>query len=333
MIGMAVLGAGYWGPNLIRNLLDTPGVDVRVCVDPDARRQNFIKKRFPSVEVRGTYQQLLSDPMIDAVAIATPLHTHYDLTKAFLKAGKHVQVEKPVVNNLNHARELIDIAHKNGLVLQAGHTFLYSGAVEYMKDFIDKGEIGDLQYFESTRVNLGLVRNDTNVIWDLAPHDLSILFYLVNPTIREVKSVGLTRPETSLDTCYTTLKFVNGAIGFINIGWRAPVKVRKMVIGGSKRMIVYDDTEPIEKVKVFDSGIDWVEEETTGLLERQLIYRTGDILVPKLVTAEPLLTECRKFVECIKTGSPSRTGEDQILKVTEALCLIEESLTVGGLRT
>jgi len=285
----------------------------------------MIGKRYPAAEKTLNYQDIIDDPEISAVIIATDVSRHFPLALQALNAGKHVFVEKPFAASMEEAQKLVDIAAEKGLVTMVGHTFLYSPPVVKTKEIIDSGELGDILFITSNRVNLGLHQKDVSVIWDLAPHDFSMLFYWLGEEPTHVSAFGHAYVLDNIpDVAFINLGFPSGAIGNIQVSWLAPSKLRRTVIVGSKKMLVYDDTEPYEKIKVFDKGVDLIEPKTFG--EYQLSYRTGDIVSPKLDTFEPLAGEMEDFLNSIESGdSPKSTGQGG-LAVVRALELADKSL-------
>jgi predicted dehydrogenase len=288
---IGLIGYGYWGPNLLRNFAEIDGVEVRWCADTRPDRQALAKRRYPLLEVTGDANDILKDPAVEAVVIATPVFTHYPLVRQALEHGKHVLVEKPMSRTVAECEELGELAEKKGLVLMVDHTFIYTGAVRKTKEMIDVGELGDLHYFDSVRVNLGLFQHDIDVVWDLAPHDLSILTYLFHERPKHVSAVGSDHMGSGLaDIAYLSLHYEGRFIAHIHVNWLSPVKVRQILIGGSRRMLVYDDTEPSEKIRVYDRGVRITTEE--GIYSTLIDYRTGDMWAPKLELREALATEC-----------------------------------------
>jgi predicted dehydrogenase len=254
---VAVIGLGYWGPNLVRNFLGTDGIDGVIGCDKDAQRLANIKRRFPETELSDNYTDILRRDDVEIVAIATPVSSHFSLAKAALEAGKHCWVEKPFTATVAEAETLINLAAKKGLKIMVDHTFIYTGAVRKIKDLIDKGVLGDLYYFDSVRINLGLFQHDVNVVWDLAPHDLSIMDYLIDKRPVSVSAVGSCHIGNRLENiAYLTVNFDNDVIAHFHVNWLAPVKIRTVMIGGTKSMILYDDMENSEKVKVYDKGVE-----------------------------------------------------------------------------
>lgn len=326
---VGLIGYGYWGPNLLRNLHETDGVEVKRCVDLRPERCAAAIKRYPTVEVSPNADDILTDPEIDAVVIATPVFTHHALAKRALEGNKHVLVEKPITRTVEEAEELLQLAKSKQVTLMVDHTFVYTGAVRRMKEIIDGKELGELYYFDSVRVNLGLFQHDVDVIWDLAPHDVSILTYLIPERPKSISAVGADHTGRGLvDVAYITLHFANNFIAHFHVNWLSPVKIRQNLIGGSRRMLVYDDMEPSEKVRVYDRGIQVRSQE--GIYKALVDYRMGDVWSPKLDVREALSVECEHFVDCVRTGKrPNSDGESglQVVRILEAASV---SIANGG---
>lgn len=320
MIKIGVIGYGYWGPNLVRNFFGTQGCVVKSVSDSRPERLEQLKRIFPSIEGIMDAEEIFKDPGIDAVVIATPVSTHFTLAIKALTEGKHVLLEKPMTSSVEEAEILINLAKKKNLLLMVDHTFLYTGAVQKMKKLIEKQELGSIKYLDSTRINLGLFQSDINVLWDLAPHDLSILSYLVDEKPYSVNAKGVTHTNNGIENiAYLTVNFPSGLIAHFNCSWTSPVKLRMMLIGGDKKMILYNDLEPTEKIKIYDTGYSYSSD-----LEKQQVmvdYRTGDIHVPKLDTTEALAGMAKDFIICIKEQkqprSSSKLGLD-VMKLLEA---------------
>ena len=320
---VAVVGYGYWGPNLVRNFSWLEGVDVKYVCDLDQGRLDKVSNLFPNVSITTTdYQQILDDPEVEAVAIATPVNSHYSLSEAALQAGKHLLIEKPMTDTVESAKRLVELAKEKDRVLMVDHTFLYTGAVRKIKELVDEGKIGEVYYFDSVRVNLGLFQNDVNVIWDLAPHDLSIMTYVIDKKPVSVSAVGVSHVKDGLENiAYLTVFYEDTTFAHFHMNWLSPIKVRQIMIGGSKKMIVYNDMENTEKIKVYDSGVETKPGSKDELYQTLVQYRTGDMYAPKLDQTEALRTECRHFVDCIEKGSrPISDGEFgvQIVKMLAA---------------
>src|SRR5262245_10619500 len=276
MIRIAVLGYGYWGPNLVRNFQEVNDACVAVCCDMNPQRLERVQAKHPWVEVTTEYNKVLNDPAVDAVVIATPVATHYEFARKALEHGKHVLVEKPIAASVAEAESLIDIAAKRNLTLMVDHTFIYTGAVRKMKEIISRGELGELYYFDSVRINLGLFQKDVNVLWDLAPHDIAILDHLVDEQPVSVCANGACHIGNGVENvAYLTVYFQSGLIAHFHNNWLAPVKIRTVLVGGSKKMILYDDMEASEKVKVYDRGVDTRGVE--GVHQALVAYRLGDM--------------------------------------------------------
>lgn len=330
MLGIGIIGYGYWGPNLVRNFQEAKGARVVSVCDLHPDRQGEVKRRSPSVHVTSDFQELLKRPDIDAVAIATPVSSHFPLALAALRAGKHVLVEKPLAASVDQASRLIDQAERSNRVLLVDHTFLYTGAVRKIRELVDDGELGDLYYYDSVRVNLGLFQHDVNVVWDLAVHDLAIMDYLMQASPYSVAASGVShvkgRPE---NIAYLTLQFPSNQIAHIHVNWLAPVKIRRTLIGGSRKMVVYDDLEPSEKVKVYDKGLTFGDERNPQN-EAPFTYRAGDVWIPHLNEREALSREVEFFLDCIEQG---RRPEDEILAGLRVVRILEaatRSMAQGG---
>ncbi|MFZ2631296.1 MAG: Gfo/Idh/MocA family oxidoreductase [Desulfosalsimonadaceae bacterium] len=322
---IAQLGAGYWGPNLIRNFVQLDDVvDFTVC-DLDAVRLDKIKKQYPQIEVTQSVDEVMKNPVIDAVVVATPAFSHYEIAKRALSAGKHVMVEKPLAMNSKEAGELIAIAKEKQRILMVGHTFLFNAAVIKAKEYIDKGELGDIYYILSQRLNLGRVRQDVNAMWNLAPHDISIILYWLGEKPSRISAKGLTFLQDGIeDVVFMDLDFPSGRAAHIHVSWLDPSKTRKMVVVGSKKMLVYDDASADAKLVIFDKGIDkkhiireLPDIESFG--QFQLMQRSGDIYIPKVDFKEPLGLECKHFVDCIKYGRTPVTNGENGLAVVDIL--------------
>jgi predicted dehydrogenase len=328
MARVAVVGAGYWGPNLIRNLFAHKScTELWVC-DRDQKRLDGIKSRFPDLKFTQSYDQVLESD-VQGVMIATPVGTHYELARRALAAGKHVFVEKPLAASVKEANALVEQADKAGRQLMVGHTFEYSPPVLKIQKLIKDGELGRVFFVSSMRVNLGLHQKDVSVIWDLAPHDFSILFSWINEKPESVSAVGNWFVSKGVaDVAFISMRFPSGTIAHIEVSWLAPSKLRRTTVVGDKKMLVYDDTEAVEKVKIFDRGVDFKNPENFG--EFQLSYRTGDILSPKLDTFEPLAMETLEFLQGIDDGKKVRTDGRSGLRVVEALAAAQQSLEQGG---
>ncbi|MBD2309435.1 Gfo/Idh/MocA family oxidoreductase [Chroococcidiopsis sp. FACHB-1243] len=329
-INIGVIGYGYWGPNLVRTFADLPGAKVVAVSDFKIERLAKVQSRYPAVQVTTDSQDLFADPNIDAIAIATPVSTHYDLALAALQAGKHVLVEKPMTVSSQQAIRLIEEAQQRNLVLMVDHTFVYTGAVRKMQELVASKAIGDVYYYDSVRVNLGLFQHDVNVIWDLAVHDLSIMDYVLQAKPTAVSATGMSHiPGEPENIAYLTLFFDNSAIAHIHVNWLAPVKVRRTLLGGSQKMICYDDLEPSEKIKVYDKGIT-VNGSPENVYQMLVGYRTGDMWSPKLDMTEALQTEALHFVDCIQQGKRPITDGEAGLRVVRILEAATQSIKQQG---
>jgi predicted dehydrogenase len=327
MIGVAVAGYGYWGPNLVRNLYETPEVRLVAVCDLRKDRLGAVSTRYPSVAITEDFDEILRNPAVDAVAIATPVSTHFRLAMSALRAGKHVFVEKPMAATSEEAQLLVDEAARRHLVLAVDHTFVHTGAVRKMRELVQDG-LGEIYYYDSVRVNLGLFQHDVSVVWDLAVHDLSIMDYVLREKPVAVCATGMSHvagePE---NIAYLNLFYPSNLIAHLHVNWLAPVKVRRTLVGGSRKMIVYDDLEPSEKIKVYDRGITLNgNPQKNGEKVYQMLvgYRTGDMWAPQLDMTEALSKELREFVDCIEhTGTPTADGHAglRVVRVLEAASL------------
>ncbi|HEY6630824.1 MAG TPA: Gfo/Idh/MocA family oxidoreductase [Rhizobiaceae bacterium] len=324
MIGVAVAGYGYWGPNLVRNLYETPGVRLIAVCDLKKERLATVSSRYPSVTITDDFEELLHNPAVDAVAIATPVSTHFRLAMSALRAGKHIFVEKPMAATSEEAQLLVDEAERRGLVLAVDHTFIHTGAVRKMHELVREG-LGDVYYYDSVRVNLGLFQHDVSVVWDLAVHDLSIMDYVLPEKPVAVSATGMSHvPGEPENIAYLNLFYPGSLMAHVHVNWLAPVKVRRTLVGGSRKMILYDDLEPSEKIKVYDKGITLNgNPQKNGEKVYQMLvgYRTGDMWAPQLDMTEALSRELREFAGCIENGSvPSADGHAglRVVKILEA---------------
>ena len=315
---VAVIGAGYWGPNLIRNFASLDEVEGVIACDRDSNRLAKMRKMFPGIETCSDENDAILNPEVAAIAIATPVSTHFDIARRAIEAGKHCFIEKPMTASVAEGEELIGLATKKQVTLFVDHTFVYTGAVRKMKEIIESGRLGDIYYFDSVRINLGLFQHDVNVIWDLAPHDLSIMDYLLSEKPVAVSANGSCHIGNELeDIAYLTLEFNDNLIAHFHVNWLAPMKIRKTLIGGTKSMIIYDDTETSEKVKVYDKGIDVTSRE--GVYNTLVQYRTGDMLSPKLDQEEALAVATRHFLDCVINNKTPITDGHAGLNVVRVL--------------
>jgi predicted dehydrogenase len=328
-MNVGVIGYGYWGPNLVRNFSENGGCKVLAVSDLNPARLAQVQGRYPGLRTTTDADEILTDPKIDIVAIATPVHTHYALAMKALKNGKHVFVEKPITTNLEEARRLTDEAEKRNLTLMVDHTFVYHGAVQLVKRLVDSGRLGEMYYFDSVRVNLGLFQTDVDVLWDLAVHDLSILQYLVGRQPCAVAATGMAHVSgRPVDIAYLTL-YYDSFIGHIHANWLAPVKVRRTLIGGSLQMVVYDDLELTEKVKIYDKGIT-IANDQEEVYKRLISYRTGDMLAPQFDTTEALRVEVQHLLDCVDHGTRPMTDGEAGCGVVEVLEQASRSLLERG---
>ncbi len=317
---IGIIGFGYWGPNLARNFHEMPSAELVAIADMKEDRLQRAYALYPSVYLVKDYHELFRADL-DAVVISTPPATHYPIAKECLEAGLHVLVEKPMTLNSRDAEVLIDLAHSKDLILMVGHTFEYNSAVIALKKYIESGELGDIYYIDAARLNLGLFQRDSNVLWDLAPHDISILLYLLGESPTSVAAHGMPCVFDGIyDVAYLSLVFPNKVPAYVHVSWLDPCKVRRVTVVGSKKMIVYNDIENEQKLKIYDKGVE-APPYTNGFGEFQCNYRRGDILIPNIRMVEPLRQECQHFVECISTHTqPCSCGEDglRVVKILEA---------------
>jgi predicted dehydrogenase len=326
---VAVVGCGYWGPNLVRNLVALPSCEKVTCCDLDVKKLNRLRQRFPDNKYTQSFDEVLGDASIEGVLIATSVSSHFSLAQKALKAGKHVFVEKPMTASVHESEQLIRLAETKNRILMVGHTFLFSPPVIKIKEIIQKGELGKIYYISASRVNLGLHQKDVSVIWDLAPHDFSILFYWLDEIPNKVWAIGRDCIVKGIpDVAFVAMEFPSGTQAHLQISWLAPSKLRRTAIVGSEKMLVYDDTENVEKVKIFDKGVNYKDPETYG--EFQLSYRSGDIWSPRLDTYEPLQMEMESFLTAIKTGKIEKSTGSDGLKVVKVLEAAEKSLKDEG---
>ena len=335
-IGVAVVGAGYWGPNLVRNFQGSAAFDLRWMCDLQLERARRALGRYSTVAATTDYRQVLDDPAVHAVAIATPAATHRDLALQALAAGKHVLVEKPLAASYADGLVLVKEAERRGLTLMCDHTYCYTPAVSHIREMIRSGELGDVHFFDSVRINLGLVQPDIDVLWDLAPHDLSILNYVLPEGVEPVAVAAHgADPVGTGRACvgYLTLKLTDGAIAHVHVNWLSPTKVRTTIVGGSKRTLVWDDLNPSQRISVFDRGIDLAEPTELNEQDRrdiQINYRSGDMVAPALREREALATMAEAFAEAIRTGRPAPTDGRAGLRVVDILEAASRSLAAQG---
>jgi len=330
MINIGLIGYGYWGPNLARNFNTNMDLELATICDFSADRLKLAGKLYPHVKLTRNAEDLIEDTNLDAIAIATPVSTHYDLAHKALLAGKHVWIEKPLTEKVEQSEKLADLALKKNKVVLVDHTFIYTGAVRKIKEIINKGELGDMIYYDSTRVNLGLFQQDVDVIWDLAAHDLSIMDYLMPFKKRFVSATGSNfYGKEIVSKSLLTVYMENNIVGHINVSWVSPVKIRQTLIGGTSKMILYDDNNPSEKVKVYDKGVDLYKTKEE-LYHLKVQYRVGDMYAPKLDDTEALSLASKHFVDCILNSSKPETDARFGLEVVKVLVASKESLAKKG---
>lgn len=328
MIRFGVIGYGYWGPNIVRNLRSIEGVTVAAVCDKVPASLKRAKDAFSDLYVTTDADELINSPDIDAIAVITPVWTHYGLAKAALLQGKHVFVEKPFTSNSEQAQELIELAEQRNLRIMVDHTFLFTGAVRKIKQLIDDQTLGKIYYYDSTRVNLGLFQHDVNVLWDLAPHDLAIVDYLIGQPVEAVVATGAAHLNGLMDVAYLTAYYPDNVIAHINVNWLSPVKVRTTLIGGEKRMVVWNDLEADEKIKIYDRGVNIKNRE--GLYDLLVSYRSGDMWAPRIEQTEALKAELSYFAECIDRGEKPFNDGVAGLRVVRMLEAAETSLKKKG---
>jgi predicted dehydrogenase len=328
IMNFGVIGYGYWGPNIVRNLMSLEGSQVVVIADisPGARKRAH--KAYPGIKVLSDPTDVIASTDIDAIAVITPVWSHFELAKAALENGKHVFVEKPFTSNAAQAEELINLAVQKNLKIMVDHTFLFTSSVKKISELLDDGSIGKLYYYDSTRVNLGIFQHDINVLWDLAAHDLAIMDHLIKARPEAISATGESHLNRCEDVAYMTLYFPDRIIAHINVNWLSPVKVRTTLIGGEKRMLVWNDLEPDEKVKVYDKGVKITNRE--GVYDLLVNYRSGDMWAPHLEQGEALHQELSYFVECISNGEVPINDGCAGLRVVKMLEAASESLSQRG---
>jgi predicted dehydrogenase len=327
-VNFGVIGYGYWGPNVVRNLVNLDDCHVLSIAELSERARHRAQKAYPGIHVTADVNELFSNSAIDAIAVITPVWTHYELAKAALQNGKHVFVEKPFTSTTEQGERLIELAFKKDLRIMVDHTFLFTGAVKKIHQLLSEGTLGRLYYYDSTRVNLGLFQHDINVLWDLAPHDLSIMDYLIQGTPEAIVATGQNHLNGHEDVAYMTLYFPDNVIAHINVNWLSPVKVRTTLIGGEKRMLVWNDLEADEKIKVYDKGVKVTNRE--GVYDLLVSYRSGDMWAPQLEQVEALRQELAYFVECISTGTDPHNDGCAGLRVVKMLEAATESMKNKG---
>jgi len=329
MLRIGIIGYGYWGPNLVRNFSGQEQCRVVAVVDGRPERLQLLNKTYPNIEGRSKAEEIISDPAIDAVVIATPVFSHYPLAKAALQNGKHVLIEKPMTASVREAEELIQIAAQKKLTLMVDHTFLYTGAVQKIKELVQGQAIGKLRYLDSTRINLGLFQPDINVLWDLAPHDISILRFLIAEKPKSVNATGISHTRNGIENiAYMTVNYQNDFIAHFNCSWTSPVKIRQTLIGGDEKMIVYNDLDPVEKVRIYDTGYSHKTEDDNFNI--RVDYRTGDISIPKLPSKEALQGVAADFIGSILQSREPVSNAQLGLDVVKILEASQESIRNNG---
>jgi len=327
---IGVIGCGYWGPNLIRNFINLDDCQVKRLCDIDNDRLSHMKKLYPQVQTTNSVEDIFSDDEIDAVAVVTPVSLHHELAMKSLQAGKHTFAEKPMASSVSECREMIELAEKQKLTLMVGHTFIYTSVVRKIKEIIDSGEIGDIYYISSRRLNLGLFQKDINVAWDLAPHDISIILYLAKHLPLSVSCQGKAHVAPGIeDVTNMSLDFPNGNFATIQSSWLDPNKIREMTIVGTQKMIVYDDMEPLEKIRIYDKRVEAPPHYDT-FAEFQCSYHYGDTYAPYIKQVEPLKKECQHFLDCIRTGAEPESSGRAGLRVVQILEASSQSLQNNG---
>lgn len=328
MIALGIVGVGYWGPNLLRCFYDLDRCRVKRCCDIDAKQLKKMGRRYPVVEMTQDYDILVDDPEIDAIVIATPAPTHYELTKRALECKKHVFVEKPIALNLGQAEELIDLAEAQHKVLMVGHLLVYHPAVTKLKEYVDSGELGEIRYIYSSRLNLGKIRHDENALWSFAPHDVSVAMYLFDEVPHAISAQGLTYLQPDIeDVVFVLLRFSRNKAAHFHLSWLDPHKVRRMTVVGSHKMAVFDDMETTEKLRIYDKGVDNLHYGSYGEF---LTLRFGDVYIPKIEMREPLQLECQHFLDCIQHNRRPLSDGLQGLQVLRVLDAAQRSLKNGG---
>ena len=328
MINIGVVGCGYWGPNIVRNFNAVNDAKVISVCDKNSKVLRNIQNTYPSIQTTSDFNEIITCPGIDAVAIVTPVFTHFELAKKALQNGKHIFVEKPFTATVAQAEKLIELADKKNLKIMVDHTFLFTGAVSKIKEIVDNGDLGNLYYFDSSRVNLGLFQHDVNVLWDLAPHDLSIMDYIIDEKPDCISASGTKHINGYEDIAYMTVHFTNNMIAHFNVNWLSPVKIRTTLIGGEKRMLVWNDLDADEKVKVYDKGVEVTSKE--GIYELLVNYRSGDMFAPKIAPKEALKVEAEYFIDCILNDKTPFNDGHAGMRVVKMLEASNESLKNEG---
>ena len=331
VLNVGVIGYGYWGPNLVRNFMSLGGLNVKAVSDLDIERLKSLSELYPTIEYSTNYMELVNDPAIQALIVATPVSSHYEIAKVTLRAGKHCFVEKPLTQTSAQARELIELADEKGVHLFVDYTFLFTGAVQKMKEEVQNGSLGNMLYFDSVRINLGLFQHDVNVIWDLAPHDLSIMDYLIDRSAKAVSAIGACHVGNGLENVsYVSVIFDDNLVAHFHVNWLAPVKMRQIIVGGSEKMIIYDEMS-MEKIKIYDRGVSMpADRENLIQGNSQFTYRMGDMIAPKLDDTEALKTECQYILSCINSGKKPINDGEAGLRIVKMLEAATQSMKLNG---
>ncbi|MBM3253427.1 MAG: Gfo/Idh/MocA family oxidoreductase [Candidatus Omnitrophica bacterium] len=326
-IKIGIIGCGYWGPNLVRNFSAVDDCYVKFCCDIDANRLRYIQRLYPFLEVTREYQKIIDSPDVDVIVIATPVSTHFPIAIKALNAGKDVWIEKPMTTSVKEAQILIKEAEKRKRIIFVDHTFIYTGAIRKIKEIIKSNALGRILYFDSVRINLGLFQHDVNVVWDLAPHDLSIMDYLLEKTPVGIYATGVGHYNNDIENiAYLSVKFDSDMLAHFHFNWLAPVKIRQILVCGSEKMILYNDMEPSEKVKVFDRGVTINQKKKENIYQTLVSYRTGDIYSPKIDTKEALSVACEHFIDCVKLRKSPITDGYSGLRVTKMIEASQRSI-------
>ncbi|MEA1867462.1 MAG: Gfo/Idh/MocA family oxidoreductase [Thermodesulfobacteriota bacterium] len=331
MVNIGVIGCGYWGPNLIRNFVTCHETELIWACDLDEKRLQNVLRPYPGISKTTDLKDILADDRVDAIAVATPVHTHFPIAKAFLERGKHVLVEKPLASSVAQGEELVNLAEKNNLRLMCDHTFCYTGAVRKIRDIVKSGTLGELLYFDSVRVNLGLFQQDINVVWDLAPHDLSVIDFIVDEKPVLASAHGVSHAGNDIENiAYICLAYQNSFIAHFHVNWLSPVKVRMTMIAGSEKMLVWNDLDQAEKIKIYDKGIE-VKQDEREQKERLLVsYRSGDMYAPRIDQVEALALMVKEFADCIQESRPALTDGEAGLRVLRILDAANRSIKADG---
>jgi len=329
MIKFGVIGYGYWGPNVARNITTSANTQLIAVADTSPAARTRAQKAYPGLRVTDDPAELLSSPEIDAIAVVTPVWTHFELSKAALENGKHIFVEKPLTSKVVQAEQLIELAAAKNLQVMVDHTFLFTGAVQKIRQLVDEGVLGNLYYYDSMRVNLGLFQHDVDVVWDLAPHDLAIMDYVIQKKPEAVVATGEKHLNGHVDIAFLTVYFPDNVVAHVNVNWLSPVKVRTTLIGGEKKMVVWNDLESDEKVKVYDKGVR-MGNNGNGVYELLVSYRSGDMWAPRLEQMEALKAEMNHFVECLSSNRTPLNDGAAGLRVVKLLEAAERSLKYKG---